>query len=136
MMPCHGVQSLTMACGEETRKTNFASLVEQKTHPGCLLTSPLSSSEGFNYPLFLRGATSDEFQRATKILERAKGNNSIVYHGSLEKSMEESYCNLEASNVIPEVLAGMLEPNSKTSKQTRLLHEMLEKQKWTTMSKK
>eukprot|EP00978_Attheya_sp_CCMP212_P005908 scaffold13191_cov66-Attheya_sp.AAC.1 len=43
--------------------------------------------------------------------------------------MEKSDGNLEeASNVIPEVLAGMLEPTLKTSKQTSLLHEMLEKQ--------
>eukprot|EP00978_Attheya_sp_CCMP212_P044496 scaffold312192_cov56-Attheya_sp.AAC.1 len=102
--------------------------LKSRTHPGCLLTSPLNCAEHFNYPLFLRGATSDEFQRATKILERAKGNNPIAYHGSLEKSMEESDCDLEPFSVIPEVLAGMLEPTSKTSKQTSLLHEMLEKQ--------
>jgi hypothetical protein len=102
--------------------------LKSRTHPGCLLTSQLNSSGGLNFPVFLRGASLDEFQTATKILERAKSNSPIVYRGSLEKSIDESDCNLEVSNVIPDILAGMIEPTLKTSQQTSLLHEMLEKE--------
>eukprot|EP00978_Attheya_sp_CCMP212_P043051 scaffold274190_cov67-Attheya_sp.AAC.1 len=100
--------------------THLQHTIQQECHIQPSISQMSKDEEAFVYECSTLGLS--------KKLEKAKGNSTLVYHGSLEKSMEESDCNLEASNGKPEVLAGMLEPTLKTSKQTSLLHEMLEKQ--------
>ena len=100
--------------------------LKSRIHPGCLLTSPIGKCEDLTYPIFLRGTTSEEFQEAEKILTRSKSKHPIIYRGSLEQSMDKSDIQVEDSNR-QEILAGMLEPTTTKSKETSILHDMLEK---------